>query len=344
MTDRPNTAMATEMGETPEAVARFFDREDKTVRSLGSRLRALAPAFVATCARGSSDHATAYFKYVLEIVTGIPAVSIGPSVASIYRAPLRLKGAVLLSVSQSGQSTDIISLQAAARAAGALAIAIVNNVESSLALEADIVLPLHAGIETSVAATKTCIASAVALAAMVAEFHDNATLRAAVRGLPNGLARSLMADWSAAMPILAEASSAYVVGRGPALPVAMESALKLKETAALHAEAFSGAEVMHGPLQLLHAGFPVLAFRQSDAAYSAMGDAVAHLRSAGGHVFVAEEGPPAPLRLPSVATGDPLLDPLAMLLSFYRLAEAVARARGHDPDRPDLLRKVTVTV
>jgi glucosamine--fructose-6-phosphate aminotransferase (isomerizing) len=344
MTDKPSSAMATEICETPEAVARFFDREDKTVRSLGSRLRALAPAFVATCARGSSDHATAYFKYVLEILTGVPVVSIGPSVASIYHAPLRLNRTVVLSVSQSGQSTDIVALQAVARAAGALAIAVVNDVESSLALQADVVLPLHAGTETSVAATKTCIASAVALAALIAEFQDNATLRSAVRGLRDGLARTLMADWSAAVPVLVPVSSAFVVGRGPALPVAMEAALKLKETAALHAEAFSGAKVMHGPLQLLQAGFPVLAFRQRDAAYLTMGDAVAHLRSVGGHVFVAEEGPPDPLRLPCVATGHPLLDPLAMLLSFYRLAETVARTRGRDPDRPALLRKVTVTV
>jgi glutamine---fructose-6-phosphate transaminase (isomerizing) len=344
MTDAATTAMAAEIHETPEAVARFFDREDAALRVLGAKLRAQSPAFVVTCARGSSDNAAAYFKYGLEILTGLPVVSIGPSVASIYNAPLRLRGALLVSVSQSGKSPDIVALQAHARAAGAFAVAVVNVTDSPLAAQADAVLPLHAGVERSVAATKSCVGSAVALAALIAELHDDDALRAAAHALPAGLARALDADWSAALTPLTAATSAYVVGRGPALPIALEAALKLKETAVLHAEAFSGAEVMHGPLQLLHTGFPVLAFRPRDAAYAAMGDSIARLQAVGGSVFSAEDGPSAPARLPFVPTGHTLLDPLAMLLSFYGLAEQVARARGHDPDKPSHLRKVTETV
>jgi glutamine---fructose-6-phosphate transaminase (isomerizing) len=344
MTDAATTAMAAEIRETPDAVARFFDREDAALRALGAKLRAQAPAFVVTCARGSSDNAAAYFKYGLEILAGLPVVSIGPSVASIYNAPLRLRGAILVSVSQSGKSPDIVALQAHARAAGAFAVAIVNVTDSPLAAQADAVLPLHAGVERSVAATKSCVGSAVALAALIAELHDDNALRAAVRALPTDLSHALDADWSAALAPLSTATSAYVVGRGPALPIALEAALKLKETAVLHAEAFSGAEVMHGPLQLLHTGFPVLAFRPRDAAYAAMGDSVARLQATGGTVLSAEEGPAAPGRLPFLPTGHTLLDPLAMLLSFYGLAEQVARARGHDPDKPSHLRKVTETV
>jgi glutamine---fructose-6-phosphate transaminase (isomerizing) len=344
MTGTSVTAMAAEIREAPDAVARFFDREDRALRALGTRLRALAPPFVATCARGSSDNAAAYFKYGLEILTGLCVASIGPSVASIYHAPLRLEGALLVSVSQSGRSPDIVALQAAARAAGAFVVAVVNDAASPLALEADAVLPLHAGLERSVAATKTCLSSAVVLGALIAELHDDEALRVAVRGLPKALARQLSADWSAPVPMLTQASSAYVIGRGPAYPIAMEAALKLKETAMLHAEAFSGAEVMHGPLQLLHAGFPVLAFRPGDAAHAAMGEAISRLRAAGGRVFTGEDGPADAARLPFAATLHPLLDPLAMLLSFYGLAEQVARARGHDPDTPSLLRKVTETV
>ena len=344
MTDAPITAMAAEIAETPDAVARFFDREDAALRSIGARLRALAPPFVVTCARGSSDNAASYFAYVLEILAGVPVASIGPSVASIYRAPLRLKGALLISVSQSGKSPDIVALQAAARAAGAFAVAVVNDAASPLAAQADAVLPLHAGVEKSVAATKSCIDSAAILAALVAELTEDDSLRAAVRNLPESLHRARLADWSAPLPILTAATSAYVVGRGPALPIAMEAALKLKETAVLHAEAFSGSEVMHGPLQLLHEGFPVLAFRPPDAAYAAMGEAVARLGAVGGHVFTSEEGQAGAGRLPFAASGHPLLDPLAMLLSFYGLAEQVARARGHDPDHPSHLRKVTETV
>jgi len=344
MTVAPITAMAAEIAETPDAVARFFDREGASVRALGGRLRALAPPFVASCARGSSDHAANYFGYTLEILTGIPVASIGPSVASIYGAKLRLKGALMISVSQSGQSPDIVALQAAARAAGAFTAAVVNEAASPLARQADAVLPLHAGIERSVAATKSCIGSAAVLAALVAELAEDDSLRAALRKLPEALTRALAADWGAPLSMLTKATSAYVVGRGPALPIAMEAALKLKETAVLHAEAFSGAEVMHGPLQLLHEGFPVLAFRPRDAAHAAMGEAVARLAAAGGNVFSSEEGPAGPMRLPFTPTGHPLLDPLAMLLSFYGLAERVSRARGHDPDHPSHLRKITETV
>ncbi len=338
------TAMAAEIAETPHAVARFFDREEANLRALGAKVRTLAPPVAVTCARGSSDHAASYFAYALEIMAGIPVASIGPSVASIYRAPLRLGGTLLISVSQSGKSPDIVALQAAARAAGAFAVAVVNDATSPLAAQADAVLPLHAGPELSIAATKSCLASAVVLAALVAELVQDDALRAALRNLPSALSQAIHAEFSAALPMLVQAESAYVVGRGPALPVAMEAALKLKETATLHAEGFSGAEVMHGPLQLLHAGFPVIALRPRDAAHAAMGEAVARLASVGGQVFTCEDGPPQPGRLPFTPTGHTLLDPLAMLLSFYGLAEQVARARGHDPDRPSHLRKITETV
>ena len=337
------TLMAAEIGETPDALARFFEREGATLATLGPRLRALAPPVVVTCARGSSDNAAAFFKYLTEILTGTPVASVGPSVASIYGASLRLAGSAMVSVSQSGRSPDIVSLQAAARSSGALAIAVVNDAASPLAEEADIVLPLHAGVERSVAATKTFLVSAVVLAAIVAEWRDDDALRAALRDLPADIEAALRADWSPALPLLRDAQSAYVVGRGPALPIAFEAALKLKETAVLHAEAFSAAEVMHGPLQLVDAGFPVLAFRPRDAAHASMGGALERLGGASGRLMVAEDGPPAPGRLPARATHHPLLDPLPMLTSFYLLAEAVARARGHDPDRPSRLRKVTET-
>ncbi len=336
--------MAAEIAQVPDVVARFLDRELAQVEALGHRLRDLAPPVVVTCARGSSDNAAAYFKYLAEIHLGVPVASMGPSVASIYAAPLRLAGTAIVSVSQSGQSPDIVALQAAARRAGAFAISVVNLTDSPLSIEADLTLPLHAGEEKSVAATKSCITSAVALAAVVAEWRGDDALRRAVRRLPEALRAALACDWGAALPALLSAQSAYVVGRGPAFPVAAEAALKLKETAVLHAEAFSGAEVMHGPLQLLEEGFPVLALRQDDASAAAMDAAVNRLRGAQGRVFVADPRGPGEGVLPCAPTGHGSLDPLAMLLSFYALAEQVARGRGHDPDRPSRLRKVTETV
>lgn len=338
------TLMAAEIAETPAVIGRLLERQSAHFREIGDRLRAIDPAVIVTGARGSSDHAVAYFKYLAEIFVGIPVASVGPSVASIYRSPMRLNQAVLISVSQSGQSPDILALQAVARRAGTLSIAIVNDPESRLAHDADIVIDIAAGLERSVAATKTCVASAVALAALVAAWSRDASLVRALADLPAALDAAAITDWQAAVPSFAAASSTYVLGRGPALPIASEAALKLKETSVLHAEAFSGAEVMHGPLQLLRTGFPVLAFRPDDAASEAMGKTIASIAEAGGRVFTAGARPGSADWLETAGTGHWALDPLSMLVSFYRFAEMLSRARGYDPDSPAHLSKVTMTV
>ncbi|WP_062015722.1 SIS domain-containing protein [Aureimonas sp. AU4] len=337
------TLMSLELRQTPAVVAEMLQREAGALAALGRSLRERGPAFVVTSARGSSDNAVGFFKYLVEILVGLPVASMGPSVASIYEANLRVRGALVLSVSQSGGSPDIVALQRAAREGGALAVAVVNDAASPLAREADTVLPIGAGEERSVAATKTCLASAVMLAALAAEWADDEGLRQGLKRLPDAFAKALEANWDTALDLLVPARSCYLVGRGPAFPVAVEAALKLKETAVLHAEAFSAAEVMHGPLQLLTPDFPVIAFRPRDAAFGATGQAVERLRQAGGRVLVAEAGEGRDT-LPVTASAHPLLDPLVMLLSFYDLAERVSRARGHDPDRPAHLAKVTRTV
>eukprot|EP01037_Dinobryon_pediforme_P012657 gene12657-12750_t len=289
--------MAAEIRQTPEAIRRFFALENDNLKQIGAKLRALDPAVAVTCARGSSDNAAGYFKYLTEILLGIPVASIGPSVASIYHAPLRLRGALVVSVSQSGKSPDIVALQSAAREAGAFALAIVNDASSPLATGADALLPLHAGPELSVAATKTFLVSAVALAAVVAEWKQDDSLRSALRALPETIAAAIEANWQYPLALLTQAPSAYIIGRGPAFPIAMEAALKLKETAMLHAEPFSSAEVMHGPLQLVHAGFPVLAFHPDDASFETVDSAINRLKSSGGEVYVVESGPPQQGRL-----------------------------------------------
>ncbi len=345
MPEPPTTRMATELRETPSVAARLLAAEAATFRALGHSLRRLNPRVVITCARGSSDHAAMYFKHLCETRLGVPVASVGPSVASLYHAPLKLAGAVILSVSQSGRSPDLVALQHHARAGGALAVAIVNQTDSPLAGGADAVLPLHAGPEASVAATKTCLASCVAAAALVAAWASDAAIETALAQLPDALEASLRQDWRAALPVLSAAPSAYVLGRGPGLSVAAEAALKLKETCAIHAEAFSGAEVMHGPLQLVRPGFPVIALRQHDAAWDTMGATVGRLRALGSRVLdVTCGGAPAVDTLPATSTGHSALDPLAMLLSFYALAEELSRARGLDPDHPSHLRKVTETL
>jgi glucosamine--fructose-6-phosphate aminotransferase (isomerizing) len=334
------TAMEQETREAPEAVARLLDREMPAFRALGRRLASLAPPVVVTSARGSSDHAAMYLKYTLEIATGIPVSSMGPSIASVYGTAPRVAGGVLVTVSQSGRSPDLVAFQAACRAAGALTIALVNAADSPAAIEADILIPLHAGPETSVAATKSFISSIVAAAAIVAAWTGDEARLAAIARLPATLARALDADWSAAETAIAVAPSCFVLGRGPGFAIAHEAALKCKEVAARHAEAFSLAEVMHGPLRLVQPGFPVLAFAPADAAAAENRRALARLAEAGATVFAAGmDGV-----LPVVGTGDPSLDPIAMIVPFYLFAERLARRLGFDPDHPAHLRKVTETM
>lgn len=338
------THMAREIGEAPDVVARLIAGEGEALRALGRRMRARDCPVIATCARGSSDHAAGYLKYLFEIMTGTPVASIGPAVASIYHAPLRLERAALVTISQSGRSPDLVALQDAARKAGALAIALVNVADSPVAQGADVAIPLGAGPETSVAATKSFVASCVAAAGLAAGWTGDAALWTALQGLPERLAAALEADWSAAEATLAEASSLYVLGRGPAFPIALEAALKAKEVAALHAEAFSTAEVMHGPLRLVQRRFPVFAFAPDDEAAAANSAALERLIRAGADVTVAAGASTPGRRLACVATGHRLLDPLPMILGYYRLIETVCRRRDHDPDRPPNLAKVTETI
>jgi glutamine---fructose-6-phosphate transaminase (isomerizing) len=343
MTNVKASLMARETAEAPAAVARLLDRNAAAIAALGQSLRVLNPPVILTCGRGSSDHAAAYFKYLVEIVLGVPVASVGPSIASVYDAPLRLKGAAMVTISQSGKSPDIVALQRAAKAAGALTIALVNRTDSPVAAAADIVVPLHAGEETSVAATKSFIASCAAAAAVVAAWSGDAALQAAVDRLPETLDDALRQDWSAADSLASE-SSLYVLGRGPALAVAEEAALKFKETAALHAEAFSPAEVMHGPLQLVERGFPVLALAPDDRAAPTTRAALEKLAASGAKLFTASPLALPGQRLAAAASGHGLIDPIAMIQSFYVLAERIARLRGRDPDRPERLRKVTETM
>jgi len=338
------TAMARETAEAPQAVAQFLNLETSNMAALGRRIADLNPPLIATCARGSSDHASGFFKYALEIATGLPVASIGPSIASIYEARLKLSGAVLVTISQSGKSPDLVALQAAAKRSGALTVAFSNVDASPIAQAADVFIPLHAGPELSVAATKSFVASTVAVATLVSDISGDERLKAAISRLPAYLTEALKCNWSAATETFRTATSLYTVGRGPTFAMAQETALKCKEIAALHAEAFSMAEIMHGPLRLVEKGFPILAFAPDDRAAVANRDAIARLARTGANVFSVSPLPMAGTPLPAISTGHGVTDAITMILSFYRFGEALSRARGFDPDRPTNLAKVTETI
>jgi glucosamine--fructose-6-phosphate aminotransferase (isomerizing) len=236
-----------------------------------------------------------------------------------------------------------MTLEAAA-AAGALTVALVNDVDAPLAGVAAVVLDQHAGPERSVAATKSFITSLVALARLVGVWRADAKLLEALARLPERLEAALAADWSAALAVLAPAGSCYVVGRGLGLGIAAERALKLKETSALHAEALSAAELRHGPRAVIEPGFPLLIYALEDAAGAdahELGDALA---GAGQTCLIASARHGGGLRLPLPPPLHPLLDPIVAIQAFYPLAAGLAEARGHDPDRPRGLQKVTRTL
>ena len=337
--------MATEIAESGAVAHRQLTANAAPTAKLAAALRARKPSFAVTIARGSSDHAALYLKHLVELKAALACASLGPSLASLYHAPLRLADAVAIAISQSGRSPDIVAMQRAARDQGAVAIAMVNDEDSPLARDADALLPLHAGAERSVAATKSMIASLVAGASLVAHWSEDSELLAALAKLPSILDLSSAAPPSAAVETLAKAASLFVVGRGATHAVAAEAALKLKETSAIHAEAFSSAEVLHGPAGIIGPGFPVLAFAPADAAREEFFAALDRLASFGAAPLVIDYEQHARWQtVVALDGGHPLLTPIVALHAFYRVAEATARRRGRDPDQPPHLMKVTETL
>jgi glucosamine--fructose-6-phosphate aminotransferase (isomerizing) len=336
--------MFEEAGEAAAAVERQRALNRPVITALGAKLQTMAPHLLFTCARGSSDHAATFAKYLFETRLGVATLSVAPSIASIYGRTLpAMKGQLFLAISQSGRSPDLLRSCEAAREAGALVIALLNDTAAPLADLADVVVPLQAGPELSVAATKSFIASLAALIDLAAAWSGDATLESAQAALPYDLANAWRADWGAALPLFGDAPSMLTLGRGFTSGVAQEAALKFKETSGIHAEAFSLAEVAHGPMALVKRGYPVLVFAPQDQAAKGMDGIVQKFVTQGARVAVAGAELPGALTLPVASNLHPAAAPLIMAQSFYRLAHRIALARGLDPDQPPLLRKVTET-
>jgi glucosamine--fructose-6-phosphate aminotransferase (isomerizing) len=334
------TLMFNEAASTGDVVAAQFARNHDTVVALAAELRANPPPFIATCARGSSDHAATFGKYLFETQLGIVTASASPSIGSVYAAPLKLAGALFIAISQSGKSPDLLRNAEAAKAAGARVVALVNVEDSPLAQLADTVIPLCAGPEKSVAATKSYLASLAALLQLAAHWSQDEKLLAALETLPGALRTAWQADWSGLSAGLVGAHNLFVLGRGLGLGAAQEAALKFKETCGLHAEAYSSAEVKHGPMALVGAGFPVLCFAQPDGTEAGTLALAEEFRGRGAQVWVAS----AHGDLPLAAAPHPACAPLLTIQSFYKAINALALARGHNPDVPPHLNKVTETV
>ena len=339
-----STALHHEAAAAADTVARQLERNDASVRELAGKLRDDAPPFVVTCARGSSDHAATYAKYVIETQTGCVTASASPSIESIYAVPLKLRDALYLVISQSGASPDLLRNAEAARNAGAHVVALVNAENSPLAALAETVIPLQAGPEKSVAATKSFIGSLTAVLHLAAHWRQDKGLLDALHDLPDQLRRAFALDWSSLVAGLRDMHDLFVLGRGYGLAAAQEAALKLKETCALHAEAFSSAEVRHGPMELVGPRLPVLLFAQQDHALAGVLATAEDFRRRGADVWTAAPLATGRNALPIIQTDHAMCAPILAIQSFYRAVNALAIARGRDPDHPPHLAKVTETV
>lgn len=342
MTVQP-TQMRREIDEIPHAVERLLTEGASSVAAAADDARKLDPRFLLSVARGSSDHAATYMKYASELLLGLPMASVGPSVQSIYGANVKSDGALCLSVSQSGQSPDIVRLTEAFASSGAYTVAITNDPTSPLAKATSATLPLHAGPELSVAATKTFVTSLVAGLWLIAEIKQDAELLAAIRALPAQLDKATSCDWSEAAEAITS-TSLFTLGRGPSWAISNEAALKFKETCQIHAESYSSAEVLHGPVSIVEQGFPVIAFAAADAAEGTVAEVADALAAKGAHVFATTQRVTHADPLPHVRTDHWITDPIACIVSFYGMVETVAASRGINPDAPRHLKKVTETV
>lgn len=338
------TQMALEVAEIPAAAQRFLDQSAEALQRAAQSLRAADPQVVLTVARGSSDHAATYLKYAAELTLGLPVASIGPSIASIYGKPMRAGAAACIGISQSGKSPDIVAMMQSARDGGAVTVAITNHADSPLGTSASHCLPLHAGEEKAVAATKTYVTSVLAGLSLLAEWAGDEALKAAIAASPKAMEEALKLDWSALSARLSRAQSAYILGRGPTIGIAAEAALKLKETCGLHAEGYSAAEVLHGPSAIVQAGFPVLVLSVDDAARPQVAATAERLAAQGADVFLTGAGAKGVTALPMVTGLHPLVEPIVLAVAFYAFVETLSRRRGFDPDTPPHLRKVTETL
>jgi glutamine---fructose-6-phosphate transaminase (isomerizing) len=301
-------------------VAQQLAADEDRYTALGWALRGAPPAVSLTVARGSSDHAAAYAGYLIMARLGRVVASLPMSLLTLYGAPLQVQGTLALAVSQSGQSPDVVEPLRYFRQGGGTTVAMVNDVQSPLAQAAEWTLPLHAGAERSVAATKSFTASLVAGARLVAHWQDDHTLQTHLNALPEALHRAAQCNWQPALDVLAQARGAMVVGRGVSFPIALEAALKLKETSGLQAEAFSGAEIQHGPMALVEPGYPLLILATRGPASQGLVTLAEAMRQRGARVLLAapDDVPSRDLTLPTAPT--PELDPICAVQALYGLA------------------------
>jgi glucosamine--fructose-6-phosphate aminotransferase (isomerizing) len=330
-----NTIMAQEAAQAPDVIAQQLLNNANICENLAAKIREFNPALVYIVGRGSSDHAGVFAKYLIEVEMGIPVSSSAPSVNSIFKQNLKLNNALVLIISQSGRSHDILAQAKSAKESGALTVALVNDTTSPLAELADIVLPLLAGQELAVAATKSYLATLSAILQLVAYWKDDAELKQALTTLPDALRQVIKQPQQLNSQFVAKLAHCVVLGRGFGYAISREIALKLKEVCAVHAEAFSSAEFLHGPVTLVEKRLAIVDVFVGDETTEAHNSMIKDVESRGAKLIQLSS---------NVAGLHKRCMPLAILQRFYLDVEQIALSMGFDPDKPVGLKKVTQTL
>lgn len=329
------TIMEQEAKQAPVVVENQLKANQALANVIGENLRKLDPKMVMIIGRGSSDHAGVFGKYLIEIEAGVPTFAAAPSVSSVYGKQLKLEQALVIVISQSGRSPDIIAQAEMAKAAGAYCVALVNDESSPLADIVDDVLPLKAGAEISVAATKSYLATLSALLQLTAYWTQNEELITALASLPTAMQAMIDTPAQLTPESIAGVKNMVVLGRGLGYAITKEMALKLKEVSSIHAESFSSAEFLHGPVTLVEQGLAILNCQVNDESAVAHGEQINEMLARGADVVTLKQ-----LEI----NVHPRLAPLVVLQRFYLDVAHVAVSRGFNPDEPKGLKKVTRTV
>ncbi|MDD4973712.1 MAG: SIS domain-containing protein [Bacteriovorax sp.] len=337
------TLMRAEALEAPRVTEEQFSENQQILDEVAQYLNQRNPYSVVSIARGSSDHAAQYLNYLVTAKMGKLTTSLSMSALTQYQANLDVSRSIGIAISQSGQSPDVVKPIEYMKSHNAPTFALVNDIHSPLASVSEWTIPLHAGPEKAVAATKSFIASLTASAGLIAAWKNDLELTRGLHHLPDDLLKAQKLDWTSPIKTLKEAKRIMVVGRGYGLALALEAALKLKETCSIQAEAFSAAEIKHGPQALIEEGYPLLIFANRGPALLGMLDLAADMKARGANVILAAPPFVKDKQLEIQTTHAEELDIITAIQSFYLMAEELARSLGLNPDEQKHLSKVTKT-
>ncbi len=338
-----------EIHEQPAALARFLDAESANVANIAAAINRAGCQYVTIAARGTSDNAATYAKYIFAAHNRLPVALATPSLYTVYHTPPRLAGSLVIGISQSGESPDIVAVLDEARKQGVPTLGVTNVANSPLARAADYVILQHAEAEQTVAATKTYTTQLAAMALLSTALAHDAARRKALDLIPDAISRTLTLSDAARdlAEMWREKTIAIVLGRGYNYTTAFEIALKLKELTYVTAEPFSSADLMHGPIAIVQSGFPVVVVAPRGVVHDDLIAVAKQLQARGAELAVISDVPDAlalgvPLALP--VTLPEWLSPLACVIPGQLLAMHLTVAKGYDPDHPRGLTKVTKTL